>query len=318
MNKYFDKLLLLLGLIILVGGVVFAVSQSGKKTNILGAIQENHLKGEPYTLIGAPDVKVTSRTWEAPQPQNDRDKNWLYGVFTPPKIYIDPVTGEVTAEPPIPPKPRPPFGLVFTTMTHPEYPIKFESYFESANGKVEDSTVMLYHKELRKSSGIKKIGADIADWGIKILKLELDKVEKIVGDSKTIENVAIITIKDRNLRKDFTLKSGETMYLKEKNILKFEFTDKSEDAFIWEKVGDTKENGSAKYTLMQIDFDKLSVTVKKEAPELENPEERVMEVTSVASPVSPESAVKPDNKSKSTSSDNSSNSAEQTLKALFK
>lgn len=272
MSKYYDKLLFLVALLILIGGVGYGLTQKTDSRRIQGAIKESELRGESVERIDAPIIRTEQRLWEAPVAQDAPENRWQYGVFTPPKIFLDPQTGQLIPEPPVPPKPKPPFGLQLVSMNHPVYPVQFEAYFESATGLVEDSTVMLYHADRKESSGIQKIGAELSDWGVEIEALE---VERVVSQEGLIETVAKVVLKDEKYGRTFRIEPGQTVYLEDKVILSLRLTP-SNTEFIWNKVGDSRQNGDVTYTLLQIDFDKKSVTVKKESPDLEEAEEQTL------------------------------------------
>ena len=68
--------------------------------------------------------------WSAPKAQS-HGEDWVFGVFTPPKIYKHPKTGEFTAVPYIeekaavftPENLKPPFGVDFISMHQAPFPV---------------------------------------------------------------------------------------------------------------------------------------------------------------------------------------------------
>lgn len=268
MSAHYDKLLLGLAGIVLAGGVAFSFTMSSEDGDITRDITPEDLTGAPFEPLQPPSVSYTHTQWEEPPYQAPEDKAWRYGVFTPPKIYMDPKTGKLEEVPPEPPIPPPPFGLKLVSMAHPVYPITFEAYFDGGTGSVADASLMLYHTGLGKSSGIVGVGDTIEDWNIRVVDLDVEKT----GDATSgIETIATVTIKDEKLGKVFSFSPGEIVELEDQNIITVKPSDPPGSSHVWSEAGDTLRHSGSTYTLMQIDFDKRTITVKKESPVLEEP-----------------------------------------------
>lgn len=95
---------------------------------------EDNPVNKDYQDLQAPIIEeLANRSWDNPPPQRDDDEgNWVYEVFTPPKIYVEEVDGvEVfTAKlpnvgpPPPPPvieNPEPSFGVSLTSVYRPPF-----------------------------------------------------------------------------------------------------------------------------------------------------------------------------------------------------
>jgi hypothetical protein len=87
-----------------------------------------------YQNLDAPIIhELENRSWEQPPPQRDDDEgNWLYEVFTPPKIYVEKIDGQEVftakapnvgeAPPPPPPEFDPPaFGVALNAVYRPPF-----------------------------------------------------------------------------------------------------------------------------------------------------------------------------------------------------
>ena len=271
MNKYYDKLLLLVALLVLAGGISYSLGLGKKNISIENQITEAHLKGEPFAPLAPPAIEASVRAWNEPIAQDEKGE-WLYGVFTPPKIYLNPKTGELLPRGIID-GPAIPFGLELLTMSHVIYPIQFEAYFESVTGDPKDSTVMFFHTQRNESSGIMKMGSVHKEWGITVSNLSVEKINREDG---TIETVSKVTVQDDNYNREFVFTPGEVVELEDQNVFTLKATGALGEEFIWKKEGDTFEKDGATYTLMQIDFDKKTLTVKKESESLEEPEEQTL------------------------------------------
>ena len=95
-----------------------------------------------YEPVEASSIHLAENTvWSPPAPQQ-HGENWLFGVFTPPKIYKHPKTGEFTAVPYIeekPPEvkpeiPKPPFGIAFTALYREPFRVAVQSVIASPQG----------------------------------------------------------------------------------------------------------------------------------------------------------------------------------------
>lgn len=277
MKKHYEKLLLVLALLVLAGGIVLSLGGGeSSSAQVKTSVSDTDLRGEPFEPITPPVIRADKRIWDAPVPQ-DGEGLERFGVFTPPQIFLNPKDNALVFVPPVPPPPPEPFGLELISMGHPVYPVSFEAYFEPSDGNMRDATVMLYHKDLDESSGIVKVGSTIDKWNIRVQRLDVDKVEA----DGIIDTVVSITLKDNNLNRVFTLQPGETIYLDDQNILILQATHPVRgEEFRWSKVGDTHEYEGAKYTLEEINFDKMSLTVKKESDSLEEPQSETLKPTS--------------------------------------
>ena len=101
-----------------------------------------NIKSRDYEPIKPSNIDVAANTtWSPPTPQS-QGENWLFGVFTPPKIYKHPKTGAFTAVPYIeekPPEikpeiPKPPFGLAFTSIYKQPFRVAVQSVIASPQG----------------------------------------------------------------------------------------------------------------------------------------------------------------------------------------
>ena len=101
-----------------------------------------NIKSRDYEPINPSNIDVAANTaWTPPTPQS-QGENWLFGVFTPPKIYKHPKTGAFTAVPYIEEKapeikpeiPKPPFGLAFTSLYKQPFRVAVQSVIASPQG----------------------------------------------------------------------------------------------------------------------------------------------------------------------------------------
>ena len=277
MLNIYDKLLFALSILLAVGGVITGLSLSAPELE--KPITGDELRGEDYTVIEAPEIKSAQIQWDEPPFQEPNKEAWRYGIFSPPKIFYNTENGKLVEEPIKPPEPLPPFGLQLVEMGHPEYPIRFDAYFESSSGAASDSTVTLYHEEREESSGILAEGDVIKEWGINVLRIS-ETTKKL--DDGSQENVVSVKIKDADYNRVFELIPGRMVTIEDVNIITMmpvtEDGDKRAPRFKWDETEDTHQVGEATYKLIGINFEEKTVTVRKTAPQLPNPQERTLQL----------------------------------------
>ena len=87
MNNYYDKILLVFGVICLtVGTVVATMFISAPDMDSSAAMIRQSLGGEEFKRMTIPQIQPNVATWpEAPK----QSTGWVYDVFTPPQIFLD-------------------------------------------------------------------------------------------------------------------------------------------------------------------------------------------------------------------------------------
>jgi len=249
MNKFYDKLLLVIALIALLAGVGFYVTKSGEVPS--GAPQvSTQAADNPYQLV--PVIRSIAETVSWPDVE-EQSSGWVYDVFTPPQIFLEP-DGTFTIIPIVPEEDRPPFGLYLATMRQDPYRIQVEGYIEE-----KDNSLILFYDEERKQSIRARVGDIVADSGFEVSDF---KIERIVDPVEGIYKVATAKILDQREDKEFTLIHGERLMKEEVTIIVKSKEDSSIEIQLMD-VGESFETPLGQYTLKEINLEESSITVEK-------------------------------------------------------
>jgi hypothetical protein len=263
MKKYYDKILLLLGLAVLAIGVGIYYYKGGSAKSSVAPLPPMKLTGSAFEVIPPPVIVDKTADWEAPPDQGD-DRNetgWTYSVFTPPKIWWQPGEGW-TALPPSGPGKTIPFGIELVTATKDLYRVQVVGIVGAGDA---NDFIQFTDQEPDYSYGFRlHKGEENAIAQVKVLDMSVDRVEKEHG---LIEKVAKVTILDERTNQTVTLVQGEP-YSPTNNeyyILHISapFPDQE-----WKviAVGDQSPKlppNNSFFVVTALDFDKPSVTVEK-------------------------------------------------------
>lgn len=272
MNKIYDKLLLVVAVLLLAGGVFLYLQKSGQ-TPSLSAPVDVTTADNPY----APETVPSSESTEANWPETDvQSTGWRYDVFTPPKIYID-EEGNFTEEGWEPPVPPAPFGVYLAEITRKPYRIQFEGYIEEDRSDVSKTLLLMYNEEtqrqVRARPGDTKPAAEF-----EVVDFDIQRIRGGGG----IEVVAQATILDQRSGEEVVLVHGERRYDSGVTVLIRSREYPSYEMVLTQAPAEFEgpEATGANYTLLEINLEESSVTVEKQGTEEEESETRTLSVGS--------------------------------------
>jgi hypothetical protein len=243
------------------------------KLSSLRTSSEVTITPSAYVPAGIDAPSVSTKTWPSPVAQSSGPM-WVYDVFTPPEIYYLESTKQfsVTLPPPPPPPPPPPesrFGINLVGIKQDSFRLQLVGY----TGGPGDYRGM-FENALSGDTIIGRAGKTIPDLGLTIKSFDVkrNKIESpdsmvtydteataIVVDDKTGEEISL-TNKHRRIK-------GEPFA-----ILRAE----GASATIEHKAGAKFTIGDATYTLLTITAEPPSVEIRKEAPDLKEPETKTL------------------------------------------
>lgn len=297
MKIFYHKLLLLLAFLALLGGVAFYMLQIEPAPG-RGSIPDIQPAGNPYEPVPIPNPTVEDTSWPEPGPQSS-GPNWVYDVFTPPKIYID-AEGNFTAEPPKPPEPPKPFGLYLAEMERKPYRIQMQG-FSGDRDKPEEAVLFFFDEErevkffIREGQRNEESGVEVLDFTIEV---EIDP-EK--GEAKV---TAIAKILDRRTGEEITLNDEERLFSPEISLIflseedpgiRVELSLKPEDLPI--SFGTTL----GQYELQEINLEDRTVTVEKQSTDESEAKSRTLIPEAFNQPAPEEEEEEPIEESEETS-----------------
>lgn len=266
MKKLYDKIILAIALLVLLAGVAYYFMQAGAGSG-MGGPAAGAPGGPAYEPVPVPETATTQANWPEPVEQAP---GWLYDVFTPPKIYIDPKTGEFV---PTGWKivSRQPFGIYLAAIERKPYRIQLEGYIEEDRSDASKSLLLLYNQETDESIR-GRVGDTIesADIEIRDFKLERRRDE--------FQNVTIVTratILDKRSGEEVRLSVDETLYEKGVQVV-IRSRENPGVRVVLTGAGERFNTPLGNYVLQEINLDAPSVTVMKEGDDLRQPVTRTL------------------------------------------
>jgi len=288
MNKIYDKLLLAIAVLLLAGGV-FLYLQKSDATPSLDAPVNVQPADNPYAPVGVTASSSVDASWPEATGNPSRPE-WIYDVFTPPKIYIGP-DGDFRQtgwEPPIPP---PPFGIYLAEIERKPYRLQLEGYIEEDRSDPSKTLLLMFNEEVQQQVRARP-GDEKPEAEFKILDFDIQRIRD--GDS-SIEVVAKATILDQRSGEEVVLRHGERRFDSGFTVM---IGSEEDSAYAQEltEVPTQFEGPIGQYTLLEINLEESSVTVEKEGADEVEPETRTLSARGSA-PAPPPENTTPDNDS---------------------
>lgn len=279
--KFYDKILFLIGILMLLAGAYYYLNRSEAIPQALPAHLTAPPAGDAYSPIRVPDIGAETVEWGEPESQSFGPL-WVYDVFTPPKIYFNEETNEFLPEPPRPPVGPPPFGLQLVEIKQELYRLQFDGYMDAPSGKPEDAILLFDNVETGTLSR-GSVGTRNADGEFTVVSFELRREEQ----DGLLRRVPTVTILDERIGREVVLTEAERLTLPDQIITVLQGTEPDYPRFEVPAEGGTITIGESIFTVSNISFDNQSVRVEKTDPELEEPEIRILEARGEVSRTAP-------------------------------
>lgn len=260
--KYYDKLLFVVGLGVLAASY-FLLGRSG------GSEVDSQLiitKPKDYVaqVFAPPTLKTVA--WEDPKPQPAGPK-WIYDLFTPPLVFLDPKTATLSPEPPKQQLSgrdieRIQFPFVLVDISRDLYRVQLQGYF----GQNPDYRVTLDDRETGMPL-IGKVGTRFEKSGIELKSFSVERQSVNTGGTPTVDDVATAVILDLRTGEQITLTSLAQSYLP---TPKAEFKMRDDIGTpLTLRPGERKTIGDFSFLVQTITMDpKLAVVVREAVGDL--------------------------------------------------
>ena len=255
MNKIYDKLLLVIALLILAGGVFLYLQKSGAVPSLNAPINVQ-TADKPYL----PETVSSQTPGEVNWPEASKQSTgWRYDVFTPPKIFID-ENGQFSEEGWEPPVPPPPFDIYLAQIERKVYRIQIEGYMQEDPTDASKSLLLMFDEEAQKQVRARP-GDEKPESEFKLLSFD---IERLYNEDGIIQKIAKATILDQRLGEEVVLIDGERRY--DSGFTAILRSDK-DDSFNIELTDAPYEfqGPMGRYTLLEINLEGSSVKVNKDA-----------------------------------------------------
>lgn len=230
--------------------------------------------------VAAPEEKIV--TWGSPTPQSHGD-TWLFDVFTPPKIYVHPKTGEFTAVPYKeetvpqlkPENKKPPFGVAFTSLYQQPFHIILRSLILSPDGDSSKSFIQLevlqfakpapgmsQAKVVGKKTLTGSVGKYFVEEKIKIANLVS---ERVVTETGLPETLITLTVQDLSSGISYSLRQNQVVMTPNQWVtLRSTIVPSKEWLQINPAPGMSFKMNDAIYSIVNVDLSARSISLHKE------------------------------------------------------
>lgn len=226
----------------------------------------------PVEAVSAPEASTDVPDWKSPESQDLDDPNWVYGVFTPPKIYE--VDGVFSAIPPTGDDVVPTIDVQLIEMVQQLYRFQFEGYLEEDASDPRKNMAMLLDRETGFAVRA-RVGREFQTEGIRILDID---IKRRLNDDGLVTTIEEVKIEEIATGKEFTLENGIPKY-EEEVLIRLQSTLTGETVEI-SPTTETFELNDLTYALLKTDVPNSQVTVRKPI-ETEDGEEYLTETLSV-------------------------------------
>jgi hypothetical protein len=270
MNKIYDKLLLAIAVLMFAVGAFLYVQKSGAAPE-KGQPIDSTPANNPYQPLDVRIAEMADAEWPEPKVNSNE---WLYDVFTPPKIYID-ENGKLVNEPWTPPPPTPPFGIYLEQIVRKPYRIQLEGYIEEDLSDASKSLLLLYSEEAEKQVRARP-GDEKADLEFKLLSFDIERVR----EGTNVQKIASAVILDQRSGEEVTLPHGEILLDDTVTVVIRSDEDPTFEIVLTEAPTEF-EGPTGRYTLQKINLEESTVTVEKQGSEEIESEVRLLKASAV-------------------------------------
>lgn len=211
----------------------------------------------PYVPTDRRMPTLESSTWLPPSPQSE-DGQWLYDVFTPPRIFLNPETRVFTVIPYTGPVEVEPFGVVLNRVERPLYRLQLEGYIEENPADPRQSLIQLHDREAGRSR-MMRIGDRSDESGFRILDFELTRV---MTDQGFLESRAVAIVEDLRSGSTRRLEAGNRQY-EDRARFHLQLKDDPASQFVVEEEGDQFTASGYHYRILELNSETPSVLLER-------------------------------------------------------
>jgi len=300
MNNLYDKILFLVALALLGGGVAFYMVKQTQLPSPHVAPPDRVPTGEAVTPIELQTFQDDVAVIPTPSAQ-DAEGFWIFNLFTPPRIWWSDEIGWI-AEPPGDNQPcliTRLFGVELVSVDQGLYPVQFKGY----TGGTQMGEPVLLEITVRNEEGVfenKRVSLEATDEApVEFrdfeVKREIDEGER----GTVIRSIGYLTIFDPELGEEVVLRDDVDKVIEgvfEVTLRKLAPPFKQEEVFTWERIGDTQKfyvrcrdtNFNVDYTLLDLDPAEATATIEKAGTAVEEPVVRTLQAVGSAAPAAPQ------------------------------
>lgn len=255
MKAIYDKVLLLLAaLLAAAGGAYYFMNPAGAGVTT-GVVQAS---GGEFEAIDLSVEAQRAVQWTDPAEQST---GWVFDVFTPPKIFIDPETNAFIRIPPRAPADSEPFGIYLAKIERELYRFQFQGYAEVDPSDPSTSIIYIFDTVNNRQINA-RAGREYPEAGFAIRSFTIERIE----EDGIITREAVVTLFDKAMDREIEMRQNEIIYTGE---TRFHFASREHPdfSFVATQAGETFESPAGLFRITNITIANESVTVEKSATE---------------------------------------------------
>ncbi len=254
MIERYDRLLLVLAGLLLCAGLGYPLLPGGEKPGADDAVPAS-AGGAPYAAVTAPVPAPGEAVWPRPVEQAP---GWLYDVFTPPKIYLDPDTGAFV---PTGWKivPTEPFGVYLERISRRPYRIQLEGYVEEDRADASKNLLLLHDLESGESVRA-RTGQAVPQAGVEVIDFTVRRQRDADGNIAVVAEARLL---DTRRGAEVRLRADEVLY---EDGVEAVFRSREDPSvrIVVHRAGERFSTPQGRYRVEDIDLDGPGVTLIKE------------------------------------------------------
>lgn len=255
MKAIYDKVLLLLAAVIAAaGGAYYFMNADDARVGVSSVAAS----GADFEKIEFTAEPPRTPQWTDPAEQST---GWVFDVFTPPKIYIDPETNAFIRIPPRAPADAEPFGVYLARIERELYRFQFQGYAEVDPSNPATSIIYIFDTVNNQQINA-RAGREYPEAGFAIRSFTVERIE----DEGIITREAVVTLFDKEMDREIEMRQNEVIFTGE---TRFHFASREHPdfSFVATRVGETFESPAGSFRITNINLANESVTVEKAATE---------------------------------------------------
>lgn len=257
MKAFVDKILCVGGVLVLAGSAGWAFTSMGGLASETVASGVDNAPAINVERVDPPSIASAPPVWAEPISQDPEDGRWIYGVFTPPKIYE--VDGRFSAEPPtdVPIEGPELIGVRLVEIVQKPYRFQFEGYVEEDASDPRKNLVMLFDSQTGLAIRA-RVGREFPDAGIRILDID---IQRRLNDEGLLQKVERVKIQEIGSGREIVLEHGVPR-LDDDLVIKIQSTETGDVAEIDQNTPAFELN-NAEYTVISVNAPEGLITLEK-------------------------------------------------------
>lgn len=264
-----DKFLLGLAALLLTASSVWFWRQQGEVRRIRAQPVATQLAGSAYAPANLKLPETEAAVW--PQaPAQSQGAGWLYEVFTPPVIYYNAFARSFTVTPPMHQGDVAiPFGLELLAVTREQFRLQLAGYFGAPG-----DYLVAFTSPNQPGTLLAREGRRFEDLGLTLKSFDVKKTVVEHHDAWPVHDIAALAVlTDDQTGGEVVLDSRARKYTDTPLAVLQSLTGGPRREV---REGDTFSDDNSTYRIERIQLDPPEVVVARTAPDLPQPETRIL------------------------------------------